>query len=243
MLKKLTTVIPELNNAAIRRTPDGRCSVYDLIEVAGGHKNPRQAWSDLKSQFPEVVQKTDNFKFPGQGQKQTPVTNREGWAYILGLLPGVMGRTYREEAAKLVLRYLDADINIAAEIVERTDDDEKLEWLERRIQGKKIRNQLTRTLSKRGVASGRDYAICTNKTYRGLYGTTADGLRKQKGLPKKANVRNHMDTTELIEVAFAESLADRKINKSNSYGPETCGYDCYTTAESVSALVKRTLGT
>lgn len=79
MSKKLLTVIPELDNAAIRRTPDGRCSVYDLISVAGGQKNPRQAWERLIERYPEVVPKCDNFKFPGRGQRQTPVTDREGF--------------------------------------------------------------------------------------------------------------------------------------------------------------------
>jgi hypothetical protein len=47
MAKSLKTVIPELDNAAIRRTPDGKCSVYDLISVVGEQKNPREAWKRL----------------------------------------------------------------------------------------------------------------------------------------------------------------------------------------------------
>lgn len=206
MSHDLKTVIPELNTS-IRHTPDGRISVYDLIKAVSGQKNPRDAWKALVRQFPEVVGFSDNFKFPGKGQKDTPVTDREGWAYILGLLPGVIGRKYREEAARIVLRYLDADVTLAEEIVERTNDEQGLERLEARIKGKKTRNQHTRTLMSRGVTGGIEFARCTNKTYIGLYGTTAEGLRKQKNLPKKANVREHMDTNELIETAFSENLS------------------------------------
>lgn len=91
------------NYGEIRVTPDERYSVFDVIEVIGGKSNPRKAWSDLKEQFPEVVTRCDNFKFDGQGQRPTPVTNKEGLLHIIGLLPGAVGRTYREGAAKLML--------------------------------------------------------------------------------------------------------------------------------------------
>ena len=37
----MSTIIPELDNAEIRRTPDGRASVYDLISVIRQRSNPR----------------------------------------------------------------------------------------------------------------------------------------------------------------------------------------------------------
>jgi hypothetical protein len=238
MAKGLKTVIPELDNAAIRRTPDGKCSVYDLIAVVGGQKNPRDTWKVLKESFPEVVGFSDNFQFPGRGQRKTPVTDREGWAYILGLLPGVMGHKYRESAAKLVIRYLDADVTLAEDIVERTQDEPGLERLEARVRGKRIRNEHTRMLMSRGVRTGREFAICTNKTYIGLYGKSAKGLREQKGLGKKSNVRESMTTNELIEVGFSENLSTRKIGKSPARGHVECGHINYKTARSVAEFIR-----
>lgn len=92
-----------LNYGEIRVTPDDRYSVFDVVQVIGGKNNPRKAWSDLKDQFPEVVTRCNNFKFDGQGQRPTPVTDKEGLLHIIGLLPGTVGRTYREDAAKLML--------------------------------------------------------------------------------------------------------------------------------------------
>jgi hypothetical protein len=92
-----------LNYGEIRVTPDERYSVFDVVEVIGGKKNPRDAWKSLVEDFPEVVARTDSFKFPGRGQQLTPVTNKEGLLHIIGLLPGAVGRTYREDAAKLML--------------------------------------------------------------------------------------------------------------------------------------------
>lgn len=242
MPQTLTTVIPELDNAAIRRTSTGQCSVYDLIEVIGGLKNPKKAWKQLTERYPEVVAKCQNFKFPGKGQASTPVTNREGWVYIINLLPGVIGQQYRESSAHLVLRYLDADITLAEEVVERNDNEADLEQLEVRIRTKKVRNHLTRILQTRGVKPGLEFAVCTNKTYSGLYGTNAAGLRKIKRLPPKANVREHMNTAELIEVSFAESLSARKLDQEAVNGFEQCSSLCYATAKSVADFVRDTLG-
>lgn len=92
-----------LDYGEIRITPDERYSVFDVIEVIGGKKNPWDAWDTLSEQFPEVLGKVEDFKFPGRGQRLTPVTNKEGLLHIIGLLPGTVGRTYREDAAKLML--------------------------------------------------------------------------------------------------------------------------------------------
>jgi len=82
--------------------------VIDMIRVLGGKKNPRQVWSDLCKAFPEAVQKTDSYLFPGKGQQKTPAARtKEDAYYILGKLPGAVGRTYNEEAARLFVQALD----------------------------------------------------------------------------------------------------------------------------------------
>lgn len=232
MSQKLTTVIPELNNAAIRRTPDGRCGVYDLISVIGQQKDPYNAWKRLSDEHTEVLTFCQNFKFSGRGQRETPVTDREGWAYIIGLLPGVMGQKYREAAANLVVRYLDADINLAAEVVDRNENQQELEWLEARLRGKITRRRFAGVLKAHSVR-GRGYDICTNKTYIGGFGTTAKGLRKKKGLSEKASLRDHFTMSDLNKVAFTEDLTGKRINRVNAQGNDECADECYTVAKKV----------
>lgn len=98
------TSLSLLQYGEIRVTSDSRFSVFDTIEVVGGKKNPRDAWDDLQLIHPEVVGKTDNFQFPGRGQRNTPVANTENIFYIIGLLPGAVGRAYREDAAREMCR-------------------------------------------------------------------------------------------------------------------------------------------
>jgi hypothetical protein len=112
-------IIAELNNAEIRKTDDNRFSVFDLIRVAGGQKNPREVWKRMQETYSEVLTKTDRFKFKGRGQQETPVATVENCLYILGLLPGACGQSYRETAANLVRRYIEGDTELGVELIKR----------------------------------------------------------------------------------------------------------------------------
>jgi hypothetical protein len=103
------TSLTILHYGCIRETEDGRYSVYDTIEVLAGKKNPRDAWKSLCEQYSEVVVKTDNFQFPGAGQRPTPVANKQNILYIIGLLPGAVGKAYREDAAAFMLEKLEGE--------------------------------------------------------------------------------------------------------------------------------------
>ena len=46
------------------------------------------------------------FKFPGRGQRDTPVTDAEGIIQIIMLLPGRAAAIARQSAANVVVRYL-----------------------------------------------------------------------------------------------------------------------------------------
>jgi len=235
MKKYQITVIPELDNASIRRTLDGRVSVYDLIAVIGQQEDPYNTWKSLSEKYPEVLTKCQNFRFPGRGQRETPVTSREGWAHIIGLLPGVIGRKYRESVANLVSHYLEADITLAADIIDRNNNQQELEWMESRIRGKLTRRRLTGALKSHGVG-GNGYARCTNQTYVGLFGTTAQGMRKQKGLSDKANWRDHADISELNRISFTEDLSGKSVNRKNAQGNNECANVCYDVAKRVADL-------
>lgn len=69
----------------IRITPDHYASIYDVIRVASGVKNPHDTWNTVHTRF------TGDFKihkFPGRGQQNTPVVNHEHIDNLVALLPG-----------------------------------------------------------------------------------------------------------------------------------------------------------
>ena len=69
-----------------------------MIKVLGGQKNPHDTWKRLAGTYPEVLGKCENLKFPGPGQRDTPVAkDKEAAFYILGGGQGIGGcRTSRQ---------------------------------------------------------------------------------------------------------------------------------------------------
>ena len=216
----------DFTDSGIRITDDGRFSVFDVIEFCG-KKNPVQVWSGdnrangLTSKYPELPQKVEDFKFPGRGQRFTPVANRENILYIIGLLPGAIGRSYREESAKVFLQYLDASPELAESVIDRATP-EDLKRIEARLKGKRIRTTFTSTLQEHGVTEGWQFARCTDAIYKPILGGSTQVVKSERGLAKKANLRDEIDEFELTQVMFAEALAERKIKKEQLDGFIQC---------------------
>jgi hypothetical protein len=84
-------------------------------------------WQRLSDQFPEVTTLSSNFKFPGRGQRDTPVTDAEGITQIIMLLPGRAAAIARQSAASVVVRYLGGDTSLVQEIMANRNMQAQLE--------------------------------------------------------------------------------------------------------------------
>jgi hypothetical protein len=219
----------------IRVTPDDRYSVYDVIKFCG-KGNPRQSWKGLTEVYSEVVKKVDNYKFPGKGQRETPVANRQDILYIIGLLPGAFGRAYREDSARVFLQYLDASPELAESVIDRATP-ETLRRIQRRLDGKQIRVRFTHILQDHGVQEGWQFAACTNAIYVPLFGQDTKALRQSRGLPAKATPRDAMDSLELAALGLAEELSARNIEQKEVFGFSGCRRECADSAARVKKAI------
>lgn len=70
--------LPGVDGASVRVAPDGRVSVYDFIGVRLGWGNPRMAWRCWCKRYPELLTFCKKHKFPGRGQRFTPVIDAAG---------------------------------------------------------------------------------------------------------------------------------------------------------------------
>ncbi|MCL2451770.1 phage antirepressor protein, partial [Candidatus Saccharibacteria bacterium] len=70
-------------------------------------------------------------------------------------------------------------------------------WIERRVRGIAIRQELTDEWQKRGVDDERDFAILTAEISKATFGITPSEYKKLKGL-KRENLRDHMNDLELL---------------------------------------------
>lgn len=134
-------------------------------------------------------------------------------------------------------RFKAADVTLAADIAERADP-EKAEWLFRRVSGVVARNQFTKTLASHGVSGGNGFRLCTNAIYLPLFHGTAAEIREKRGLPEKANLREHMSAQELITTAFAEMLATDRVKARAVFGNDGCAMECNRAASDVAGMIR-----
>lgn len=71
------------------------------------------------------------------------------------------------------------------------------DWIEKRVRGIVIRQELTGEWKKRGIEEDKDFAILTNEISKATFGKTVEEYKSVKNL-KKENLRDHMNDLELI---------------------------------------------
>ena len=81
------------------------------------------------------------------------------------------------------------------------------DWIDKRLRGIAIRQNLTDEWKKRGITEERDFAILTAEISKATFGMTPSEYKEYKGLTKKnQNLRDHMDDLELIFTMLGERV-------------------------------------
>jgi len=97
-------------------------------------------------------------------------------------------------------------------------------WIEKRMRGIAIREELTDEWQKRGAEEERDYAILTAEISKATFGMTPSEYKNFKGLDRQ-NLRDHMNdlelifsmlgeraTTEITQVEYSKGLPKLKLD-------------------------------
>lgn len=93
------------------------------------------------------------------------------------------------------------------------------DWIDKRLRGIAIRQNLTDEWKKRGITEERDYAILTAEISKATFGITPSQYNEIKGLTQKnQNLRDHMDDLELIFTMLGERVTTEISQKEE---PET----------------------
>ena len=82
------------------------------------------------------------------------------------------------------------------------------DWIEKRMRGIAVRDELTDEWDRRGVEGNREYSILTAEISKATFGLTPSQYQELKGL-KKENLRDHMDDMELILTMLGEASTTR----------------------------------
>ncbi|MDO9576885.1 MAG: Bro-N domain-containing protein [Candidatus Cloacimonadales bacterium] len=87
-------------------------------------------------------------------------------------------------------------------------------WIEKRMRGIAIREELTDEWDKRGIKEQREYAILTSEISKAAFGLTPSEYKNLKGLEWE-NLRDHMNDLELIFSMLGEA-ATTEITRSRN---------------------------
>lgn len=77
-------------------------------------------------------------------------------------------------------------------------------WIDKRMRGIAVRQDLTDEWRKRSVGSDEDFSILTAEISKASFGMTPSEYKKLKGL-KNENLRDHMNDLELIFTMLGEA--------------------------------------
>ena len=132
-------------------------------------------------------------------------------------------------------RYKTGDVTLAAEIADKAKPADAA-WLAKRVQSTVVRNELTSTLAAHGVA-GKGFADCTNAIYKNVLGGKKSEVCAARGLRKSTNLRNIMNTEQLIATSMSELVATKRIDVTNARGNHVCTMTCDLAAANVMALL------
>jgi prophage antirepressor-like protein len=82
------------------------------------------------------------------------------------------------------------------------------DWIDKRLRGIAIRQDLTDEWKERGIKEQKDFAILTAEISKATFGMIPTEYKKHKNLPKqsKANLRDHMNDLELIFTMLGERM-------------------------------------
>lgn len=191
-------------------------SIIDVVEVLTESTYANRYWSDLKIQlsekegFGQLYEKIVRLKLeaPDKKMRETDTANTETLFRIIQSIPSPKAEPFKRWLAKIGYERIQEieDPELAAKRsraiykAKGYPDD----WIEKRMRGIAIREQLTNEWENRGVKEEKEYAILTAEIAEATFGLKPSDHKKLKGLQKQ-NLRDHMTDLELIFTMLGEA--------------------------------------
>jgi len=189
-------------------------SVVDIIEALTDSPAPRQYWGVLKGREDQLLTFCLQLKLLAEDGKlrETDCANTKSLFRIIQSIPSPKAEPFKLWLAK-----------VGYERVQEIENPELAQkrmkelyrakgysdaWIEKRLRGIAVRDELTDEWKKRDVREEKDYAILTNEISKATFGLSVDEYKEHKGL-KRENLRDHMDDMEIILTMLGEATTTR----------------------------------
>ena len=205
-------------------------SVIDVVEVLTGSDRPRKYWSDLKKKlasegYVAVSDKIGQFKMlaPDGKMRLTDCANTETMFRIIQSIPSPKVEPLKRWLAKVGKERIDEIENPELSMERMKSLYEKKgypkDWIDKRMRGIAVRQDLTDEWQNRGARTSLEYAILTNEIMEGAFDLKVEDYKQVKGLERE-NLRDHMNDIELILTMLAEATTTKLHRDRDSKGFE-----------------------
>lgn len=215
------TAIVIFKEQTIRRTwhnEEWWFSVVDICAALTGSADAGAYWRKLKQRLneegSEVVTICHGLKLPAADGKKyvTDCANTESILRLIQSIPSPKAEPFKRWLAKVGYERIQEieDPALAQERMKQLYEQKGYpkEWIDKRLRGMAIRQNLTDEWKERGITSQTDYAILTAEISKATFGMTPSEYKQHKNLPQKsnANLRDHMTDLELIFTMLGEKV-------------------------------------
>ena len=206
--------------------------INDIIEALTDSSDPSQYFKRMKQRDLELAKLINQgevqFVPPlmlemetAGGKQKMYCWNTEGIFRLIQSIPSAKAEPFKRWLAKVGYERVQ-EIENPELATKRTRILYKLkgyseDWIEKRMRGIAIREELTDEWQKRGAEEQKDYEILTAEIAKASFGITPTDYKKLKGL-KRENLRDHMDDFELIFTMLGERSTTEIHRQENSQG-------------------------
>jgi len=203
-------------------------SVVDVVGILTGTERARKYWSDLKTKlisegYIEVSDKIGQLKIesPDGKLRETDCANTETMLRIIQSIPSPNVEPLKKWLAMVGYDRI-KEIEDPELATKRTRELYKLKgyseaWIEKRMRGIAIREELTDEWKNRDIKENSEFAILTAEISKATFDMTPSQYKEHKGL-KRENLRDHMDDLELIFSMLGEASTTRIATSKNAIG-------------------------
>ncbi len=208
--------------------------VEDIIFALADSKDPKQYIQKLK-QRDEVlaegwVQIVHTLLVQTEGGKQQMnCADKEGIFRIIQSIPSKKAEPFKRWLAKVGSERIDEIENpeLAQDRAKKYYEKKGYpkDWIEKRMRGIAVRQDLTAEWKNRGIDENREYAILTNEISQATFGIPIKEHKKIKNLDPKfinQNLRDHMTDLELIFSMLGEKVTTEITKNEDSTGFNEC---------------------
>jgi len=207
--------------------------ITDVIAALTDSADPSDYWKKMRKRDPDLgkaLQGGGQFVPPlalefatAGGPQKIQCWNTEGVFRLIQSIPSPKAEPFKRWLALVGKERIDEIENPELAMGRMQELYEKKgypkEWIDKRLRGIAVRQDLTDEWKNRGASSSLEFAILTNEIMQGTFDLKVDEYKQVKALERE-NLRDHMTDIELILTMLAEATITTLHRDRESQGME-----------------------